>query len=320
MKKHKAKIIAGVVILAALVAAFVYGGNYNSRDYSNPSTRAALTGEREVGYGQAQDNPTDAVGLEESGAAPPTGDAGSVSEMPGFEGDAIDAPSHSPSPSPAADEAGNDADVTPPVLPQPGGEPAEENATLTASPTNEPPTEPNPNMEIDTEMIKDKYQTDTVPEGKPQPVEPEDVIIGDGAFTVTLTIRCDTILDNMNLLDREKHELIPGDGVIFPVTTVTAYEGESVFNVTQRETRRIRMHMEFRNTPIYNSSYIIGINNLYEFDAGELSGWRYSVNGWFPNYGCSRYQVQPGDVIQWHYTCDLGRDLGQSEIEQNQDE
>jgi len=84
-----------------------------------------------------------------------------------------------------------------------------------------------------------------------------------------------------------------------------------VFNILQREMRRARIHMEFRNTPIYNSAYIMGINNLYEFDVGELSGWMYKVNGWVPNYGCSRYQLQPDDVIEWHYTCDLGRDLGE---------
>ena len=36
----------------------------------------------------------------------------------------------------------------------------------------------------------------------------------------------------------------------------------------------------------------------------------YSVNGAFPNYGCSQYVVQDGDIIVWHYTCDLGADLG----------
>ena len=36
----------------------------------------------------------------------------------------------------------------------------------------------------------------------------------------------------------------------------------------------------------------------------------YSVNGWFPNYGCSRYQLKNGDVVEWCYTCDLGEDLG----------
>ena len=59
-----------------------------------------------------------------------------------------------------------------------------------------------------------------------------------------------------------------------------------------------------------NSAYVEGINNLYEFDVGSLSGWMYSVNGWFPNYGCSRYALQNGDVVNWVYTCDLGYDVG----------
>jgi len=112
------------------------------------------------------------------------------------------------------------------------------------------------------------------------------------------------------LLDREKHELVPADGVIFPATKVTVYEGESVFNVLQREMRRERIHMASRFTPIYNSAYVEAINNLYEFDAGPLSGWMYRVNGWFPNFGSSRYILSPGDVIEWIYTVDLGRDIG----------
>ena len=50
--------------------------------------------------------------------------------------------------------------------------------------------------------------------------------------------------------------------------------------------------------------------SLGEFDYTSGSGWMYSVNDWYPNYGCSRYTVQPGDVICWVYTCDLGQDVG----------
>ena len=50
-------------------------------------------------------------------------------------------------------------------------------------------------MLIDTGTGKDKYQTDPVPEGKPIPVEPEDVEIGDAEYTCTLSISCATILD-----------------------------------------------------------------------------------------------------------------------------
>lgn len=166
-------------------------------------------------------------------------------------------------------------------------------------------------MEIDPETGKDKYQTDPVPEGKPTPVEPEDVTVDESKkLTCTLSIRCDTILNNMDMLKEEKKALVPSDGVILATTTVTFSEGESVFDVLKRVTREQRIHMEFENTPIYNSAYIEGINNLYEFDCGDLSGWMYKVNGWFPNYGCSRYQLKQGDVIEWVYTCDLGYDVG----------
>ena len=33
---------------------------------------------------------------------------------------------------------------------------------------------------------------------------------------------------------------------------------------------------------MYNSYYVEGIGNLYEFDCGSESGWMYKVNGWFP--------------------------------------
>lgn len=157
---------------------------------------------------------------------------------------------------------------------------------------------------------KDKYLTDPVPEGRPLPIEPQDVVITDKQMTATLSVRCDTLLDNLDKMNPKKVELVPKDGVIFPATKVTFYEGESVFNILQREMKKNKIHMEFENTPKYNSAYIEGIHNLYEFDGGELSGWMYKVNGWYPNYGCSRYQVKEGDLIEWVYTCDLGRDVG----------
>jgi len=130
------------------------------------------------------------------------------------------------------------------------------------------------------------------------------------ADTCTISISCAAILDNEALCDTEKWELVPADGWILPLTEVGFSEGESVFDVLQRVCREQKIHMEFENTPVYDSAYIEGIANLYEFDVGPLSGWMYSVNDWFPNYGCSRYQICDGDVICWVYTCDLGYDVG----------
>lgn len=128
--------------------------------------------------------------------------------------------------------------------------------------------------------------------------------------TCTISISCATILNNMNILDKDKKDIVPKDGWILKERTVTFKEGESVFDILKRVCKDNKIHMEASFTPLYNSTYIEGIYNLYEFDCGSLSGWMYSVNGEFPNYGCSKYIVKKGDVIRWQYTCDLGKDIG----------
>ena len=158
---------------------------------------------------------------------------------------------------------------------------------------------------------KDKYLTDPIPEGKPKPVEPENQEVNTSrTYTCTFSIECSTILNNLNMLEPDKLEMVPSGGVILAKTSVTFYEGESVFDVLQRLCRDQGIHMESSWTPIYNSAYVEGIHNLYEFDCGSLSGWMYRVNGWYPNYGCSRYQLEDGDTVEWRYTCDLGSDIG----------
>lgn len=163
----------------------------------------------------------------------------------------------------------------------------------------------------DVASKKDKYLTDPIPEGKPKPIEWQSATIDtEKKLTCVLSISCKTILDNMEKFNKDKLEVLPADGIIFIARKVNFYEGESVFDVLLREMKSNKIHMEFEMTPIYNSNYIEGIHNLYEFDCGELSGWMYKVNGWFPNYGCSRYLLKDGDNVEWVYTCDLGRDVG----------
>lgn len=157
----------------------------------------------------------------------------------------------------------------------------------------------------------DQYKTTEIPEGKPAPVEPQKTEVNKKqAYHCTVSITCDTILDNMDKFDEAKLEVLPKNGVIRAPISIEFYEGESAFDALLRATRENKIHMEFVTTPLYNSSYIEGINNIYEFDCSELSGWMYKVNDWFPNYGSSRYKLKDGDKVQWIYTCDLGRDIG----------
>ncbi len=288
-KKNKWKVLAPVLVIAALAAAFWYGG-------SAPGLQGwTVVGDAVPGPQAPGQITTEAEQLPETNQQPEA-------------------------PAPPAEHTGASEDRRPEGRPGGlgGGMSAQEKAdaaqTLAGAPSTVPEGDEDysesQGMVIDPETGKDKYLTDPAPEGKPLPVEPQDAELSDQAHTCTLSISCAAILDHMEWLDPEKAELVPEDGWILPAVTVTFYEGESVFNVLQRTCKQQGIHMEFTDTPMYNSAYIEGIQNLYEFDCGELSGWMYKVNEWFPNYGCSRYRLQDGDVVCWEYTCDLGADIG----------
>ena len=176
---------------------------------------------------------------------------------------------------------------------------------------SEPPVDSGRPLSDGKDTEKDKYKTDPVPEGKPLPVEPDNGEVDTKkTYTCTLSIECTSIFNHLSDLEPEKLDILPKNGIIFAAQTVTFYEGESVYDVIQRVCWENRIHMEASFTPMYNSAYVEGIGNLYEFDCGSGSGWMYRVDGWYPNYGCSRYQLKQGEVVEWRYTCDLGKDVG----------
>lgn len=123
--------------------------------------------------------------------------------------------------------------------------------------------------------------------------------------TCTISVSCSEILDHMDALDPSKAGLIPADGSILAPVTVTVTDGESVYDVLRSTCSNMGILLDATYSPIYGSAYIRGINNIYEFDCGNLSGWKYRVNGEYPNYGCSAYMVKDGDVIEWTYTCSM---------------
>ena len=130
------------------------------------------------------------------------------------------------------------------------------------------------------------------------------------ASVCSLTIRCDTILENLDVLNPEKLDLVPEDGLLYENPAAEMTDGESAFDLLLREMRTAAIHLDFVKTPAYNTVYIRGIGNLYEFDCGDLSGWTYRINGEFLSVGCSLAVIHPGDTVEFLYTCDLGADVG----------
>lgn len=171
-----------------------------------------------------------------------------------------------------------------------------------------PAKEPAPSVEkpVAKPPVKLPEKEEVRPPVRPTPPAPP------AAAVCTISISCATALHHLDQCAPGVASILPSGGWILPATQVEITPGESVLDLLRRVCRERNIHLEYTETPAYGNAYIEGIGNLYEFDVGDLSGWMYRVNGKFPNYGCSSYSVQAGDVVCWVYTCDQGADVGGS--------
>ena len=123
----------------------------------------------------------------------------------------------------------------------------------------------------------------------------------DAIGTVTLSIRCDTVVG------KSDSEHIPADGVILAPTSFEIAAGDTVLDILNEAAQLHRIQVESDGGG--ELAYVVGIRYLYELDYGDLSGWVYRVNGETPAVGCGACELADGDVIEWFYTCNLGEDL-----------
>ena len=123
-------------------------------------------------------------------------------------------------------------------------------------------------------------------------------------ISCTIEIRCDNATARKDTVNPSIASRIPDDGTILEVTTYTAVEGFTVYDVLAAVTA---MHDPV--IPIVansDKSYVSSINNLSEKNVGPQSGWTYRVNGVLPMMAANQYTVKDGDVIKWIYVCQLG--------------
>ena len=57
--------------------------------------------------------------------------------------------------------------------------------------------------------------------------------------------------------------------------------------------------------------YVSSINGIKEKSEGPSSGWMYKVNGTFPNVSAGKYKLSSNDTLEWVFTKDGGKDVGQ---------
>lgn len=137
--------------------------------------------------------------------------------------------------------------------------------------------------------------------------------VKENSKTVFISINYETVLDNLEALDEDVAKQIDlTNGELLKKTEYVINDKDTVFDVLQRAVKDNNIQLEYEGAAdsTFGSAYIEGINYLYEFSCGVLSGWMYKVNGEFANYGCSKYVLKDKDVIEWVYTCNLGEDVG----------
>lgn len=121
-----------------------------------------------------------------------------------------------------------------------------------------------------------------------------------GNLTAIISINCKTAVEYKDS-NREKADILLDYKVNFE-------KGDTVYTALKNACKTNKIQFEYSGDG--DSLYIEGIDYLYEFDCGKLSGWEYNVNGKFPSVGCNAYKLKDGDDINWLYTCDLGADIG----------
>ena len=138
--------------------------------------------------------------------------------------------------------------------------------------------------------------------------------IGPDDETVIVSIRCDTILDNWDDLDEQlkDEKYVPKDGVILPETKYVLRKDDTAYELLKRVCRYNQIQMDYLgpSDSSYSGGYVKSINNLYEHSCGRLSGWMFRINGTFPQTGAGAYKLKNHDRVEWVFTCDLGRDVG----------
>lgn len=103
--------------------------------------------------------------------------------------------------------------------------------------------------------------------------------------------------------------VISSNEVPLPPTEVEITDGESVLDVLIKVTKAKEIQMDYRGGR-GGTAYVEGIDNVYEFDRGQGSGWMFRVNGIFPDRGAGVVPLYAGDRVEWLYTTNLGKDLG----------
>ena len=119
----------------------------------------------------------------------------------------------------------------------------------------------------------------------------------DAYGTCTIGVECKSILSNTALLNAEKADYLPPEGVLLAGEAVGIYEGDTVLAVLERAVQTAGIALESEE------GAVIGIGDICAGDCGAASCWKYRVNGTEIAESPDTHTVEPNDTVKFFFTC-----------------
>lgn len=177
----------------------------------------------------------------------------------------------------------------------------------------EKPVKPDKPVQSKPNKEPSKPNNTKPPVSKPKPTPPKPVEKPAKKEYAMISIGMKVLLqpENYEKLPKalQNPKYVPENGVIVSGAKIEIEKGDTAWDAISQLRAKYGIPIDYVNNPLYGV-YIKGINHVYEFDAGEMSGWMYTVNGVKAPVGVGTYKLKDGDSISLQYTTNGGTDLG----------
>lgn len=129
----------------------------------------------------------------------------------------------------------------------------------------------------------------------------------DAQLTADITIDVSDILENYDTLEKglQSEEFVPKSGKILELQKCEFTDGQTAYDLLKKAAEDKGIKLETQKTDY--GIYIYGINSIVSGSCGQSSGWMFNVNGKSPDVGADSYKLQPGDKVEFFYTCDFNK-------------
>ncbi|MCR8743798.1 S-layer homology domain-containing protein [Romboutsia lituseburensis] len=116
---------------------------------------------------------------------------------------------------------------------------------------------------------------------------------------ITIKVEEDHECENKDMVKFSIEKRTIGKGDTLSLQSIAFDEGDTAWSVLKKVTDENNIPIEYTGSG--SNLYVSSIDGDGEFDHGNGSGWKYEVNGEFPDVGLDSYKIKKDDIIRLRY-------------------